>query len=158
MYQLLHLNAPKTLLGLFLIKTDALGNKEFGKMYWAVTSNNIDVVQANDGGYVMLQAGAGVWVVKARIDGTIGVAENNYFAKHEVKIYPNPTANQITLAFDQLTSGQIHLFNLTGQQVLIEQITQTKTHQISVADLPKGVYFVTIKTENTTITKKIIKN
>jgi len=146
---------------LFLIKTEALGNKEFGEMYWSVTSNNIDVVQANDGGYVMLNSGEfggqGIWIVKALQDGTIGIDENN-FLKNKVVLYPNPAQNQVTLKFNKTTTAQLAIYNITGKLIITKKLNNAKTHQIAVTALPKGIYIMSITTAENVITKKFIKN
>jgi len=141
---------------IYLIKTDALGNQQFGEMYWSVTTHNIDVVQANDYGYVMMNGGAGLWIVKTDQNGTIGVEESKFF-KNEVELYPNPANDNITLKFNQPTTAQIYLYNLAGQQILVNQTHHTNTHKIPVSTLPKGLYIIKIKTEKNIFTNKLVK-
>ncbi len=71
----------------------------------------------------------------------------------EVKIYPNPAKNQITvLGFDGLiVIKSVHGINVT-KQVVITKLNQ-KTQQIDISDLPSGTYFVYTKYA----TKKFIK-
>jgi hypothetical protein len=145
---------------IYLIKTDALGNKQFGEMYWSVTNNNIDVVQANDGGYVMLNEDnknnpRSIWLVKTDQNGIIGLADSK-FLKTEVSLYPNPINNLFHLQFSQVTTAQITIYNLSGQKVFTDNIYSNNHYQGSLK-LPSGLYIMRIQTETTTITKKLIK-
>jgi len=141
---------------IYLIKTDALGNQQFGEMYWSVTTHNIDVVQANDYGYVMMNGGAGLWIVKTDQNGTIGVEKSN-FLKNEVVLYPNPTNNQFNLLFTKPTSAQLNIYNIAGQQVFTANFINTKHYQ-STLNLPNGLYIVTIQSANQNSTKKLVIN
>jgi hypothetical protein len=67
------------------------------------------------------------------------------------QVYPNPASDYITVSgeFEQLT-----LLN-TGGVTLAE----TKDNTIGIAEFPKGVYFLKIRTGNNNVTvRKIIKN
>lgn len=139
---------------IYLIKTDAMGNKQFGQMYWSVTSHNVDVVQANDGGYVMLNTVPGIWIVKTDQNGTIGVADSKFF-NNEVVLYPNPTNSLINLQFSQNTTAQLTIYNIAGQQVFTDDIYHSKAYQSSLS-LPNGLYIIHIQTENQLFTKKLI--
>jgi hypothetical protein len=146
---------------IYLIKTDAMGNKQFGEMYWSVTSHNIDVVQANDGGYVMLNSGPfgghGIWIVKTDQNGTIRVADSKFF-KNEVALYPNPTNSLMNLQFTKNTTAHLTIYNIAGQQVFTDNIEHSKHYQTNL-NLPNGLYILRIQTNNSTITKKlVIKN
>ncbi|OIP00255.1 MAG: hypothetical protein AUJ97_07990 [Bacteroidetes bacterium CG2_30_32_10] len=79
---------------------------------------------------------------------------NNFFT-----IYPIPSNGTITLNFlkaEKITS--IKLYNLCGQ-ILREEINPSIINQeFIVKDLPKGLLFLTITSNQTTSTKKIIVN
>ena len=71
-----------------------------------------------------------------------------------VSVYPNPTKNVLNISgIDNLQSYRI--FNLLGKEILAK--TEIQNNSIDVSNLKKGVYFITIKDENNTYTKKFIK-
>ena len=73
-------------------------------------------------------------------------------------IFPNPTNDNITLKFNQPTTAQISIYNLSGQQVLVAQIYNTNIYKIAISTFPNGLYIIKIKTENSIFTNKLIKN
>ncbi|TAG53564.1 MAG: T9SS C-terminal target domain-containing protein [Cytophagales bacterium] len=73
--------------------------------------------------------------------------------KNGFEIYPNPV-NDI-LNFENNDFINLKIFDLTGN-VLVEKTGII--NQISVANLPKGIYFLEIKKERNIIRNKIIKN
>jgi PKD repeat protein len=69
-----------------------------------------------------------------------------------VKIYPNPTANQLTVDNGQLIIGKIQILDITGK--LIKTVIANEAKQsIDIRGLEKGIYFVKVGSQ----TKKIIK-
>lgn len=73
----------------------------------------------------------------------------------EIKIYPNPAkTNTITIATQ--TNLDIEIYNVLGKQVLVTQITPDK-NKVNISTLNSGVYIVNLKSNNKSITKKLIK-
>ncbi|WP_299254300.1 S8/S53 family peptidase [uncultured Lacinutrix sp.] len=73
-------------------------------------------------------------------------------------MYPNPTNGILNInlnSFNNAVSLEIH--NLVGQQVFTTKLTKSNS-RISVSNLSKGLYLVTVKTSNTLTTKKLIIN
>ena len=71
-----------------------------------------------------------------------------------IKVYPNPTNDIISIEVNEKSTTQ--LFGLSGKLVMTETITENN-HQISLIDLPKGIYQLVIASENTIQTTKIVK-
>jgi len=72
---------------------------------------------------------------------------------NKFQLFPNPAINNISLAgTNKLTAIEIR--DINGRLVLEKIIDD---NQIDISSFRKGVYFVTIKTENTQVIKKIIK-
>jgi hypothetical protein len=91
------------------------------------------------------------------------VTELEYFvekiAQVEIKIYPNPTTEKITLeipGWEGLQTGNFKLFSLTGQ-LLQEQPVHSATTSVSLAGLPKGTYILKVYINNRTEDWKVIK-
>ncbi|MBW8050863.1 MAG: T9SS type A sorting domain-containing protein [Cytophagales bacterium] len=84
--------------------------------------------------------------------------------KDNIKIYPNPFLNKIFIEYKLVNPANItiEVYNLFGQKVitLLENIkNDAGTFNVSfdVSKLPNGIYFYTLQTENSRITKSMIK-
>lgn len=71
-----------------------------------------------------------------------------------VKMYPNPVKNILTIEVPDSNTKpfSVEITNLAGKSVLKEE----NNSQVNVSGLSNGVYFCTVKTENTSVTRKII--
>jgi len=71
-----------------------------------------------------------------------------------ISVFPNPTRNSISIKnIDRITSYKI--ININGKE--IKQGVIFGSNEISIAELPKGMYFIELKNENLLTVKKIIK-
>jgi hypothetical protein len=78
----------------------------------------------------------------------------------EIKIYPNPTTEKITLeipGWEGLQTGVFKLFSPNGQ-LLQEQPVHSATTTVSLAGMPKGTYILKVYINNRTEDWKVIKN
>jgi len=87
---------------------------------------------------------------------TVGVevlAVNNEFS-----IYPNPASSQITIELPTTPqkNTSLTIYNLNGQQLLTQPITEPQT-VVDVSGLPKGVYFVKVADDEKVMMGKVIK-
>ena len=89
---------------------------------------------------------------------------NEYYsekiAQTEIRVYPNPTAENVTLEisdWEKLTKGVFKLFSLSGQLLQERPVVSTAT-VISLASLPKGTYILKVYINDHTEQWKIIKN
>jgi len=81
-------------------------------------------------------------------------------AQTEIKIYPNPATEKITLAiseWENLQMGVFKLYSLTGQ-LLQEQPVHSSTTVISLSGYSKGVYILKVQINGITEDWKIIKH
>ena len=82
----------------------------------------------------------------------------DHVTKNNVKIYPNPANNLVSLSLKNKQSiQQVQLFNVVGKLVFNKNNTLEKLN-IDVSNFSKGIYFLRIKTNNKFITKKLIIN
>ena len=82
------------------------------------------------------------------------------FGQVEMKIYPNPATEQITLeiaGWENLQTGILKLYSLNGQ-LLQEQKVNAFTTPISLSGLPKGVYILKVYLNDQTEEWKVVKN
>ncbi|MCL2436083.1 MAG: T9SS type A sorting domain-containing protein [Lentimicrobiaceae bacterium] len=78
----------------------------------------------------------------------------------EMKIYPNPTTENITLeisGWKDLQTGVFKLYTLTGQ-LLQEQQVHNVTTTVSLAGLAKGTYILKVHINDRTEDWKVIKH
>jgi len=81
-------------------------------------------------------------------------------AQVEIKIYPNPTTENVILEIQEwetLQTGTFKLFSLTGQ-LLQQHVVHSATTTVSLANLPKGTYLLIVKINDRTEEWKVIKN
>jgi hypothetical protein len=69
------------------------------------------------------------------------------------KIFPNPATTKLNIDIPSSDVSKISINNYLGQTVY-KGINQT---QIDIANLPSGLYFITIELGQNTITQKFIK-
>lgn len=75
--------------------------------------------------------------------------------------YPNPATNQFAIDYDFPTgieTVELKLFNIVGQEVISKSFSGVKGKiQISVADLPEGIYFYNlVLNQESAFAKKLI--
>ena len=120
--------------------------------YWTWTPND--------------NAPLGIWTFQIERNGLIREHQFNYGdvqtsidneIDNDIKIYPNPVTNNISISGDLLNVDEITIFNNLGKKLF-----QTKdiSPEINVASFPNGIYFVRLKsTKNIeSINKIIIQN
>lgn len=100
-----------------------------------------------------VQRGQELWKV---IDNTLNL-ENIPVLKEEIKIYPNPATSFINIKLKSIDQEieSVTVFNVLGKKVVSKNY-QTSNAVLDTNSLPKGIYFVKVKTKNQQFTKKII--
>jgi len=74
---------------------------------------------------------------------------------HKIKVYPNPAEGEIQIENGKLKIENVDIFDIYGRRQKIIFNFQLSTFNLT--NLPPGVYFLKIQTENDVITRKIIK-
>ena len=75
--------------------------------------------------------------------------------------YPNPATDQFAIDYEfpsGVEMAELKLFNIVGQEILKQAISgQSGKIQLSVSDLPEGIYFYSLTiNDGATLTKKLI--
>ena len=119
------------------------------------------VAQANYVDYDWAELPAGLYKYGVSTDGGVSMAWSECLEKktdgvddegmESLQLYPNPAQNQLTIVGENLQ--QVTVMTLQGQ-VLYDIKTTENTMAISLDDLPSGLYFVTIRTQNGTATRQ----
>ena len=90
--------------------------------------------------------------------------ETEYFvekvAQTEIKIYPNPTTEKVTLeisGWESLQNGMFQLFSLNGQLLQTQPVHSLIT-TVSLSGMPAGAYILKVQINGRVEKWKIIKN
>lgn len=90
------------------------------------------------------------------VNCTSSIDEND--AANNIVVYPNPTTDVINVSLQySMEILSYKLVNLLGQ-TMTENNNNSVANQFSidVANLPKGQYFLMVKTKNNVVTKKVV--
>ena len=84
------------------------------------------------------------------------IAGVNKLVSSDIAIYPNPTSDKINININaNINKADVEIVDVLGKVVYSASMGSSAT--ISIADRPRGIYYVVIKTTEGTITKKINK-
>lgn len=86
----------------------------------------------------------------------IGVSDNNDALENSIKIYPNPADDYLNVITNINGEKLIKISSLENKCVF-ELRTETKENIIDLHNLPKMIYFITIRTNEKTFHSKFIK-
>ncbi len=89
----------------------------------------------------------------------VGVHEN-HATSPSVALYPNPVTDKVRIQyFGEGTVSEYSVMDLTGRTVARVSWDGTgNTTVIDCSSLPSGIYFLLVKTDKNTLTRKFIKN
>lgn len=77
-----------------------------------------------------------------------------------LKVYPNPTRDliHVELEGNEVVEGQILLYDINGQPRISKTFNKKeKTAELSLSDLPKGMYYLRIQTGEQMYTRRVLK-
>jgi photosystem II stability/assembly factor-like uncharacterized protein len=74
----------------------------------------------------------------------------------QIRLYPNPTNDKITIQAMAPGDYLMEIFSMNGQIILSRDFSGP-THQIDLSSLQKGFYFITVRSRDHVRTEKIIK-
>ena len=81
-----------------------------------------------------------------------------------INIYPNPTKDEFKVSSLRFKVLNVEIFDMMGRSVGTNLCVRPETRNpksetiINISELPTGIYFIRIQTENGVITRQIIKN
>jgi len=78
------------------------------------------------------------------------------YSQTGLSIYPNPSSSIFTIKIEQSDHYSIYFTTLSGQMVFSTEMEGT-THQIDLSSFQRGVYVITIRSNDFVTTRKIIK-
>ncbi len=89
----------------------------------------------------------------ATINSTLGIVDNE---KLDLKIYPVPTQDQLTVEGDAIENYTAFVYNTLGQSVQLPTTVDNQKIIINTQSLSNGVYFVVLKGQGVRESKKFI--
>jgi len=79
-------------------------------------------------------------------------SNNDYYLKKPLQyVYPNPATETVYINTNNEKIINIEILNIKG-----EIIQECFTNNFSVTNLPKGIYYINVKTTKSTFTNKLI--
>ncbi len=73
-----------------------------------------------------------------------------------IRIYPNPFFESIKIEVKSKGKYQIEVFSMSGQQIKYIELSLGKK-ELSLSDIPRGIYVIRIRNESKVFTEKFIK-
>ncbi len=142
-----------------------VGTNENGDIEWTKNIEGMGVCgsleKTNDGGFIITgrmnplgESGySDVWLIKIA-----GNLISTWYNPDDIpiRIYPNPVCDYLTVESDRPEQYSIMITNLNGQ-CLYRRTKDKGTLRINLTMNRTGVYFLTVKSKNYLITRKIIK-
>ncbi len=95
--------------------------------------------------------------VMITIENVTGLKSISDF-RSNIEINPNPFSDFFAVSSESSSIKSIHLYNLLGELVSVQQGLRTNEITYSTDGLDRGIYFVAIETEEGIVTRKLIKN
>ncbi len=125
----------------------------FKKEIFVNTNNDVFVILNKNGGSIT-GLNSGIF----KLSNVIGV---NNITKNEItfNVYPNPSNEILNVKLEILNDEktEIKITDVLGKIILSKSITENST-QLNVGDFTKGIYFITVKSEDKKTTQKLIIN
>ncbi len=85
-------------------------------------------------------------------EGPTGISENNSKNTASINVYPNPFAEETTVAYqlkNKLVAGaSIEVTDITGRTIIVIKLTQTKGTVVLNSTMGAGIYFVRVLNGN----------
>ena len=76
----------------------------------------------------------------------------------DLKLYPNPTKDNLTISFkESFNQASVEIVDIIGKGLLSTQAKNNTKIILNVSELPSGIYFAKITSDNKSITKKFVK-
>jgi len=85
----------------------------------------------------------------------LGLGENENSIK--AAVYPNPASESFAIASPNAGRfGYVRVFDISGKEVVANQLVEFNNTQVDVSSLNAGIYFVAITTDGQTSTQKLV--
>lgn len=75
-----------------------------------------------------------------------------------IKIYPNPTSDIISINFFDVESGTIEVYNITGQKIIEQNFKTNSILEINLSNFASQLFLIKFITKKSFFSTRIIKN
>jgi uncharacterized protein (TIGR02145 family) len=110
-----------------------------------------DAVNVDRGGYYEKKMGFSVRCIKDALSGI-----NDRATGRDIRFYPNPARDRLFLTGQDSPVKEVRIFNINGECMLHESLAG-RNPEISINSLAKGLYIIELRTKDTTVQGKLIK-
>jgi hypothetical protein len=73
-----------------------------------------------------------------------------------VKAFPNPTQGDLTIQFNEISSGNLAIIDLKGTSIISNNFNNRSEIHLNLSGLGAGIYFLKIKTSKGDFSEKIM--
>lgn len=75
----------------------------------------------------------------------------------DISVFPIPFETEMTIQSEDLLILRVSIYDVNGKIFKVQHEPGTSIVQVSMPDLPKGIYFIDIKTKEGRLVKKLVK-
>lgn len=91
------------------------------------------------------------------IEERSSVTDENKQDTEVMHVFPNPASESVKINFNQESTGEINLIDVSGEIVITQTATKQAFIEVDVSSLSAGIYFVSFTDrDNTVLYKKLI--
>ncbi len=123
------------------------------------TATTDATIDSPEGTYtITVSGGSDNNYVFAYVNGILNVSINSISEanKENIKVFPNPTSDMVTIINQSGENGIYTFYSLTGK-VLIQGTIDNSSEQVSLNNFPAGIFILKVTTDNSVYTCRIIK-
>lgn len=102
---------------------------------------------------LFITARTGLYSTQLTTHGIPFLTSVNILKENDVKIFPNPATNNITIQNE--AKAQLTVLNFSGQPVMEKFLTEN-SNSIDLSNIPNGIYIFELKEQNRTILRKVV--
>jgi hypothetical protein len=124
-----------------------------------ITGNELEIVGYGVAEITALQEGNQNYNPAPEVSKTIHIIPSNVniYSGFDIKVYPVPASDYITIESPGLMDYSYFIFDNSGQLVMQGIVNQNLITTIRINHLVRGSYYLVIEINNTIVNKKIIK-
>ncbi len=89
------------------------------------------------------------------VTSTVSSINDIHASENMISVFPNPSTGKFYLKAEPLKKSEIKIYNSTGN-IVYESYLPTGKTEIDISDLPRGLYFIIMNSEEIITAKKII--
>jgi hypothetical protein len=130
--------------------TTEISNEQWKDGQWIICNSQLTFYDALERAFFFT-----AYKIEVTYKGITSINDEIAVAGFLLNCFPNPASDYIEISTIPSETSKIYIYNILGEIVKSESIhPMTASHRMNIENLPKGTYFMTIKSGNKTETKK----